>query len=166
MAGRKLRNADIEGEWSPLQPQAPDYLIYLIPMKFPAALVVPLCLAACSMPRVRPFRIHPGEPAAGKVAMHDYGTPAPIPNVPTDAVYRALQRAVPCTRKRAFYGNMAGSGCPGGKPVDGMDELFRRHDIAYAESDTLRSMRRADAACIEALYRIPKGELTPAVLKF
>lgn len=135
-------------------------------MKLLAVTAVLFFLAACSQPRVHPFRIHAGGPATGKVARHDYSTLAPIPNVPTDAVYRAVQMAVPYTRKRAFYGNWAGSGCLGGKPVDSMDELFRRHDIAYAESDTLRSMRRADDACIEALYHIPEGELTPAALKF
>jgi hypothetical protein len=135
-------------------------------MKSLALAVALFLLPACSQPRVHPFRIHAGGPASGKVARHDYSTLAPIPNVPTDAVYRAIQMSVPYTRKRAFYGNWAGSGCLGGKPVDAMDELFRRHDIAYAESDTLRSMRRADAACIEALYQLPESQFTPAALKF
>jgi hypothetical protein len=47
-----------------------------------------------------------------------------------------------------------------------MDDIFRLHDIAYAESISIRTMRWADAACVEALARLDARTLSPDALEF
>ena len=111
-----------------------------------------LSLPACATKREVPFRTSPGAPFTDQMARYDYSSDEKIPDTPTSAAYRAVLKALPYTRSNAFYGNWAGNGCRGGEPVDPMDEIFRRHDIAYAEARTIRTMRWADEACVEALF--------------
>jgi len=125
-----------------------------------------LCLPACATKREVPFRTSPGAPFTDKLARYDYSTCEKIPVTPTSAVYRAVLKAFPYTRENAFHGKWAGNGCCGGRPVDTVDEIFRRHDIAYAEARTLRTMQLADDACIEALKKLDPRGLSPEALEF
>jgi hypothetical protein len=129
-------------------------------------LAVATSLSACATKREVPFRAGPGEPFTGKMARHDYSTYAAIPDTPTSAVYRAVLTAIPYTRENAFHGLHAGSGNRGGKPIDEMDEIFRRHDIAYAEARSLRTLQLADAACVEALQRLDTSKMSPEARGF
>jgi len=129
-------------------------------------LAAAVSLSACAAKREVPFRAGPGEPFTGKMARYDYTTYAAIPDTPTSSVYRRLLTAIPYTRDKAFYGNHAGSGNRGGKPVDQMDEIFRRHDIAYAEARSLRTLQMADAACVEALRRLDTSKMSPEGREF
>lgn len=125
-----------------------------------------LCLPACATKREVPFRASPGAPFTDKMARYDYSTYDKIPVTPTSAVYRAVLKAFPYTRGKAFHGKWAGNGCCGGRPVDAVDEIFRRHDIAYAEARTLRTMQLADDATIEALKKLDPRCLSPEALEF
>ena len=109
----------------------------------PSLLVALISLPACAAKREVPFRPSPGSPFTGKLARYDYTTYEKIPDRPTSIAYRTVLKTFPSIRKKAFWGNWAGSGCAGGVPVDEMDEVFRRHDIAYAEASTLRTMQWA-----------------------
>ena len=97
---------------------------------------------------------------------YDYTTYAKIPDTPTSAVYRFVMKAIPYTRDNGFYANWAGNGCCGGLPVDLVDEIFRRHDVAYAEVRTLRTMQLADDAAMEALKKLDRSKLCPEALAF
>ena len=121
---------------------------------------------ASAADRETAFRVSPDDPATGKVALHDYSQYRQIPDTPTSYVFRKVQKAIPYTRDRAFWGRWAGSGCEGGKPVDEMDEIFRRHDIVYAEARTLQTMKWADAACVEALQKLDTGGMSPEAIAF
>jgi len=123
-------------------------------------LALSISLSACATKREAPYRAGPGEPFTGRMARFDYSSHAAIPDTPTSAVYRAVLAAIPYTRENAFYGNHAGSGNRGGPPVDEMDEIFRRHDIAYAEARSLRTLQLADAACVEALQRLDTSKMS------
>ena len=48
--------------------------------------------------------------------------------------WRGLAKSMPFSKDAAFYGNWGGSGNKGGRPIDQLDEAFRRHDIVYYES--------------------------------
>jgi len=113
-----------------------------------------------------PFRVSPDDPVTGKVARRDYSQYEQIPDTPTSAAYRKVLKAIPYTRERAFWGRWAGSGCEGGKPVDDMDEIFRRHDIVYGEARSLRTMKWADAACVEALQKLDTCGMSPEAIAF
>lgn len=123
-------------------------------------------LPSCATKREVPFRPWPGAPFTGQMARYDYSSYAHIPDTPTSAVYRAVLKAIPYTRHRAFWGNWAGSGNKSGPPIDAMDEVFRRHDIVYAESRTLRTMSWSDAACVEALHGLDARKMSPQALAF
>jgi len=97
---------------------------------------------------------------------YDYTTCAPIPDTPTSWAYRRVLKIIPYTRKNAFWGNWAGSGNAGGPPKDAMDEIFRRHDIAYAESNALKTMKWADEACVEALHRMDQSKMSREAIAF
>ena len=125
-----------------------------------------LCLTACATKREVPFRTSPGAPFTAQKARFDHSTYAKIPDTPTSAAYRLVLKAIPFTRKRAFWGNWSGSGCRGGLPVDAMDEIFRRHDIVYAEASSLRTMQWADDACVEALRKLNTAQMSPEAIAF
>jgi hypothetical protein len=129
-------------------------------------LTLSISLSACATKREAPYRAGPGEPFTGKMARYDYSSHAPIPDTPTSTLYRAVLTAIPYTRENAFYGNHAGSGNRGGPPVDEMDEIFRRHDIAYAEARSLRTLQLADAACVEALQRLDTSKMSAEARAF
>src|SRR5688572_24897100 len=113
-----------------------------------------LMLSSCATNREVPFRVHPGAPPTGKMAKFDYSRYPRIADKLSEFCYRTVQRAVPWTRKHAFRGNWAGSGWGAGLPIDAMDEVFRMHDIVYAECRSSRTLRWADAACIESLHKL------------
>lgn len=130
-----------------------------------------ICITAVSHPstaaeREFTFRIDPEDPVTGKMARRDYSQCEAIPNTPTSYVFRKVQKAIPYTRDRAFWGRWAGSGCAGGTPVDEMDEIFRRHDIVYGEARSLRTMKWADAACVEALQKLDTAGMSPEGIAF
>lgn len=112
------------------------------------------------------FRTAPGEPFTGKMARQDYATYAHIRDTLTCWTYRFILKAIPYTRTRAFWGQYAGSGCASGRPKDEMDEIFRRHDIAYGEARSLRTMQWADAACVEALRKLNTRKMSPEAIAF
>lgn len=129
-------------------------------------LIAVLGLNACAAKRTIPFRAGPGEPFTGKMGRYDYTTYAHIPDTPTSWLYRRVLKIIPHTRRNAFWGNWAGSGNAGGPPKDEMDEIFRRHDIAYAESNALKTMKWADEACVEALHRMDQSKMSPEGIAF
>src|SRR5436190_92924 len=129
-------------------------------------LLTALCHLSGAAEREVPFRLSPDDPVTGKVARRDYSLYAPIPDTPTSYAFRKVQKAIPYTRERAFWGRWAGSGGEGGKPVDEMDEIFRRHDIVYAEARSLRTMQWADAACVEALQKLDTSTMSPEGIAF
>jgi hypothetical protein len=88
------------------------------------------------------------------------------PDSTISAVFRAVQKGIPYTSKRAFWGNYGGSGNAGGKPIDEMDELFRRHDIVYVEAKSLPVLREADRQLVAALKRIDPTTLPPEGREF
>ncbi len=77
--------------------------------------------------------------------------------------YRALSsviRAIPCVNKFAFYGNWGGLSNKGGKPIDEMDELFRRHDVVYALGTSAKVIRESDHQLVAGLQEIDPGTLS------
>jgi hypothetical protein len=131
-----------------------------------ACTLAALGFSSCATKREVPFCVSPVISSTGKKARYDYSHFAKIPDTPTCFTYRAVLKAIPYTRKRAFYGNYAGSGNRGGRPIDAMDNLCRLHDIVYAEAETLRTMQWADAACMEALNKLDRRTLSPEALAF
>lgn len=130
-------------------------------------LITAIGLSACAATKRKvPFRISASDPVSGKMARNDYSKYEPVPDTPTNLVYRAVLKAVPYTRERAFWGRWAGSGCEGGRPIDEMDEIFRRHDIAYRESKALKTMQWADTACVEALKKLDTRKMSAEALAF
>lgn len=125
-----------------------------------------LGLSACAAKRTVPFRTASEGIPRGGVARYDYGSYHKLPNTPTSAVYRFCLKSLPYTRDRAFWGNWGGSGCRGGPPIDKMDDIFRLHDIAYTEVKTLRTMRAADRACVQALQRLDESSMNPDALAY
>ena len=97
-------------------------------------------LASCSSPQ--PTR---------KTYALDYTTYPHLPQVPTSTVLRTVVTIVPGLRKQAIYGNYGGPGSKPGQPVDDMDELFRRHDIAYIEGVTLDELYESDRLLVQRL---------------
>lgn len=87
------------------------------------------------------------------VAYHQYQK---IPLSTSSKVYRAALRSNRWTRARSFYGNYGGPGNTGGRPIDTMDDLFRRHDIVYWESRAARTMKEADRALVSRLEDLDK----------
>jgi hypothetical protein len=89
-----------------------------------------------------------------------------IPMRTASATFRALAKTNPLTAKRAFYGNYGGPGNGGERPLDEMDELFRRHDIVYYNARTRGTMLVADAQLIEGLNRIDPSEMSAEAITF
>ncbi len=118
-------------------------------------------LPACNATRNVPFRIKPGDVSHRKMGKYAYDNYASVPDTATGIVYRAVLKLIPYTRRNAFYGNWGGFGCRGGRPVDAMDEIFRRHDIAYTEARCYRTLCWADEACVEALKKTDPVTLKP-----
>lgn len=83
------------------------------------------------------------------------------PNRPASMIWRLLAKSNPITSRASFYGNYGGPGNLGGKPLDEMDELFRRHDIVYHLSDTRKVMEVADEELIEGLQSLDTRRLAP-----
>ncbi len=129
-------------------------------------LPVVVSMTACATKHDVPFRPSPGAPFTAKKARYDYSAYAHIPDTPTSWLFRTVAKAIPYTHDRAFWGNYGGSGCCGGIPIDEMDEIFRRHDIAYAEARSLRTMQWADAACVEALGKLDTRKMSPEAIAF
>lgn len=122
--------------------------------------------AGCATKRVYSFRVSPDAPESGRRAKFDYSHYAAIPDTPTSRVLRVVLMSNPYTRAKGFYGNWAGSGNRGGIPVDVVDEIYRRHDIVYAEAETVRTMRWADRASVDALARLDERDLSPAAVSY
>ena len=129
-------------------------------------LAVAVSITACATKHEVPFRPSPGAPFTAKKARYDHSAYAHIPDTPTSWLYRTVAKAIPYTHDRAFWGNWAGSGCGGGMPIDEMDEIFRLHDIAYAEVRSIQTMQWADAACVEALGKLDTTKMSPEAIAF
>lgn len=84
----------------------------------------------------------------------------------TTSFYRYLAMILPATRERAFWGNWGGSGNRGGKPVDVLDEGFRRHDVVYYEARGREQLEAADRALVIWLQDLDPSGLTEAQLEF
>ena len=61
----------------------------------------------------------------------------------------------------ALWGNYGGPGCVGGKPIDSMDECFRRHDLSYLQGVKRRQLIEADRLLISHLESLDPDNLTP-----
>lgn len=88
------------------------------------------------------------------------------PEFPSSTFWHAVSKSTPWTAKSAFYGNWGGAGNHGGKPVDLMDEGFRRHDIVYYESRHRDHLRAADRALVRWLESIDEGSIDEAGREF
>jgi hypothetical protein len=104
--------------------------------------------------------------AAGPKPPLDYKKYPHISDTLTSFTFRAVLKAIPYTRQRAFHGNYGGSGNSGGKPVDKLDEIFRRHDIVYRESGAFTTMRWSDEAVVEILSKMDDASLPPKTAEF
>lgn len=83
-----------------------------------------------------------------------------LPNAPTSVVLRTIANIIPGLRMQAIYGNYGGPGCKPGAPVDNMDEIFRRHDIAYFEGVTLEELYESDRLLVGRLQALDPEELS------
>ncbi len=93
-----------------------------------------------------------------KVAV-DYQAYEKIPILPTSLVYRRVLKAVPIVRGQVFYGRYGGFGNRGGRPVDALDDLFRKHDIVYYEANHYGAMVAADQALMQAVWDLDPDQL-------
>lgn len=83
------------------------------------------------------------------------------PRLPgTSAIFRTIARLTPGVKNKAFYGNYGGPGSKPGPPVDDMDEMFRRHDIAYFEGATLDELLASDALLVQRLKALDPASLS------
>lgn len=96
----------------------------------------------------------------------DYQGYQKTPNKMSAKITRALCKSNPYTAKRGFYGKWGGSGNLGGKPVDQMDELFRRHDLVYYLCRCKKNLSAADEALVERLENLNPETLAPKEDKF
>lgn len=83
-----------------------------------------------------------------------------LPAASYSAKLRAKAQIDPDLRAKFFWGNYGGPGNRGGRPVDEMDWLFYRHDLAYLQGLTLRELRQSDRQLIRALREIEPDSLT------
>lgn len=89
----------------------------------------------------------------------DYAAHDRIPITSASLTFRLLAKTNPVTDKMVFYGNYGGPGNDGGKPIDNMDELFRRHDIVYYSSSTKKTLRVADRELVSGLRDLEPEEM-------
>lgn len=94
-------------------------------------LTMSLLLGACAAPRYIPV---------------DHRVFQKTPDPPSSRFWRMIAKSTPWTAQAAFHGNWGGPGNSGGRPVDRMDEGFRRHDIVYHESRRGAHLKAADRA--------------------
>ncbi len=76
------------------------------------------------------------------------------PESPLRNLSAAVVKAIPGLKKMVFYGNWGGIGNKGGKPIDAMDELFRRHDAVYCLGTSAPVVRESDAQLVFYLREI------------
>ncbi|MCB1233997.1 MAG: hypothetical protein KDM91_02890 [Verrucomicrobiae bacterium] len=84
------------------------------------------------------------------------------PQLPMPISTKAMRRSLeidPLMKHIAVYGNYGGPGGWGGPPVDGVDEAFRVHDIAYTQHSKLRDLREADRRLIADLKAVDPRSL-------
>ena len=89
-----------------------------------------------------------------------------MPDAPSSKVWRGLAKSNPWTAKAAFHGRWGGSGNLGGKPVDVLDEGFRRHDIVYHESRCGKHLKAADRELVEWLEALDESTLSEKQRKY
>ncbi|MEM1294550.1 MAG: hypothetical protein AAGH89_04240 [Verrucomicrobiota bacterium] len=82
------------------------------------------------------------------------------PEAPHYRAFSSVIRAIPCVNKFVFYGNWGGLGNKGGKPIDAMDELYRRHDAVYALGTSIKVVRESDAQLVAGLKEIDPATLS------
>lgn len=107
-------------------------------------------------------------PSHSRATQHmvDYSSCQRVPDYPSSRALRSLLKTIPYTKDRAFHGNYGGSGNLGGYPIDRVDALCRKHDIVYAHSKVVRSMRLADQVFADELSTIDPSTLTPEADEF
>lgn len=76
-------------------------------------------------------------------------------------VLHGISEAIPPIEAKAYYGTYGGPGNHAGKPIDLMDEYFRRHDVAYLEGYKYRQLREADRVLVSRLGTVDESTLTP-----
>jgi len=89
-----------------------------------------------------------------------------LPDATSSKIWRFIAKTSPIAAKDAFHGNWGGSGNLGGKPIDHMDEGFRRHDIVYYESRYGKHVKLADQELIAWLEAIDESTLEPHAQKY
>jgi hypothetical protein len=125
-----------------------------------------ILLSSCAVKREIPAAPVPKSNLTGQVTKHDHSEFAKIPDRPTSLAYRLVLQTIPYTRERAFWGQWGGCGSRGGAPVDEMDEIFWKHDVVYAETRSIRTMRLADEACVAALAKLDTTSMSDEALEF
>ena len=98
-----------------------------------------------------------------KTKVLDYSQYPKLPMTVGTKSFRLLTRT-PLTRDRIYWGRYGGPGNRGGEPIDALDEIFRKHDIAYCESETREDVKKADELMIEELVAL--DDLDPKAEKF
>lgn len=121
------------------------------PRKSHAFLLVPALaiLAGCSTSRPVDNTYH-----------LDYKEYPHLPSATTSIVLRTVANLIPGLRKQVIYGNYGGPGSKPGAPIDDMDEIFRRHDIAYFEGVTLDELYESDRLLVGRLRALDPEALS------
>ena len=104
--------------------------------------------------------------AGRKYTAIDHRAYSKMPTEASSAIWRGIAKSNSYSSKNAFHGTWGGSGNHGGKPIDSMDEIFRRHDIVYYESRCGKHLKEADRALIKCLKAIDADTLNPQARKY
>ena len=96
----------------------------------------------------------------------DFSSYQKVPESRNSRFLRALLMAIRYTKERAFYGRYGGSGNMGGRPIDAVDALCRKHDIVYATAQAVPSLRLADQVFVTELLELDPQTLPPKARDF
>ncbi len=110
-------------------------------------LIVPCVFASC----------------AAKVYNLDYRTYPELPELTMSKVLRKIAKVTPGLERKVFHGNYGGPGNNSGEPKDEMDELFRRHDIAYLEGHKRKELIASDNLLVAKLRSLDDSDMSKRV---
>ena len=102
---------------------------------------------------------------APKTKVLDYSAYPELPMTMTTKAFRLVTRT-PLTKEALYYGNYGGAGSREGAPIDALDDIFRRHDIAYDEATLYEQTITADRVMVDELKALDAESLGPKAVKF
>ena len=100
-----------------------------------------------------------------KTKILDYSKYPELPNTLATKAFRLVTRT-PLTKDALYYGNYGGAGSQEGAPIDALDDIFRRHDIAYDEATLYEQTITADRVMVDELQALDAESLGPNAVKF